>query len=101
MWFTDFVTPVTATNWNDRKLGKDDGTTNSSSDFLAALYSQTNVTVAVTDGDEGLEAGTLTGTSLFLDGHDLQDFVLQCAAQEEIDDFALFDWKRVQVDFLQ
>jgi hypothetical protein len=99
--FTDLVTPVTATDWNDRELGEDDGSADSGGDFLAALNSQTDVTVAVTDGDEGLEAGALTGTGLLLDGHDLQDLVLQGAAQEEIDDFALFDWERVQVDFLQ
>lgn len=101
MWFTDLVTPVTATDWNDGELGEDDGSANSSGDFLAALDSQANVTVAVTDGDEGLEAGTLTGTGLFLDGHDLQNLILQGAAQEEVDDFALFDWERVQVDFFQ
>ena len=35
------------------------------------------MTVAVTDGDEGLEPRALTGARLLLDGHDLQNLVLQ------------------------
>jgi hypothetical protein len=33
------------------------------------------VALKVTDGDERLEAGTLTGTGLLLDGVDLHDLV--------------------------
>lgn len=93
--FTDLVTPVAATNWNDGELGEDDSSADSGGDFLAALDAQADVAVAVTDGDEGLEASSLTGTGLLLDGHDLQHLVLESAAQEEIDDLELLDRQRV------
>lgn len=101
MGLTDLVTPVASTHRNNGQFGQDDGTTDSSGDFLAALDAQTDVAIAVTDGDEGLETGTLTGTGLLLDGHNLQDLILQRAGQEEIDDLELFDGQRVQVDLLQ
>jgi hypothetical protein len=34
MWRTKLVTPVTTSNWNNGEFGKDDGTTDSSCDFL-------------------------------------------------------------------
>ena len=36
-----------------------------------------------------LEPGTLTGTGLFLDRHDLQDLVFESRSKEEVDDFKL------------
>uniref|UniRef100_A0A182MF71 Uncharacterized protein n=1 Tax=Anopheles culicifacies TaxID=139723 RepID=A0A182MF71_9DIPT len=101
MWATDLVTPVATTHRDNGQLGQDDGTTDSGGHFLAALHTETDVTVAVTDGDERLEAGTLTSTRLLLDGHDLQHLILQQTVQEEIDDLELFDRERVQVDFLE
>uniref|UniRef100_A0A1L8EB92 Uncharacterized protein n=1 Tax=Haematobia irritans TaxID=7368 RepID=A0A1L8EB92_HAEIR len=101
MGFTDFVTPVTTTHRHYRQFSQDDGTTNGSSNFLAALNTQSNVTVVVTNSNESLEAGTLTSTSLFLDRHNLQYFIAQGRSQEEINDFELFNGQRVQVDFFQ
>jgi hypothetical protein len=54
------------------------------------------VTLGVTDDDDGLEAGTLTGTGLLLDGLDLHDLVLKLG-QEEVDDLVLLDGERVKV----
>uniref|UniRef100_A0A1L8EB86 Uncharacterized protein n=1 Tax=Haematobia irritans TaxID=7368 RepID=A0A1L8EB86_HAEIR len=101
MGFTDFVTPVTTTHRHYRQFSQDDGTTDSGGNFLAALDTQANVTVVVTDGNESLETGTLTGTGLFLDRHDFQNLITQSGAQEEINDFELFNGQRVQVDFFQ
>jgi hypothetical protein len=36
--------------------------------ILGGLDSETNVALGVTDEDNGLETGTLTGTGLLLDG---------------------------------
>lgn len=55
MGFTDLVTPVAPPDWHDRELGKNDGTTDSSGHFLAALDSKTNVAIVVTDGNKGLK----------------------------------------------
>ena len=63
--------PVTATDGDDVKLGDDDGGADGGSDFLGGLDTETDVAVGVTDEDDSLEAGTLTGTGLLLDGLDL------------------------------
>jgi len=97
----DLVTPETPPDGEDRELGQDDGATDSSCHLLGALDTKTNVTIVITDGDEGLKPGTLTGTSLLLDGHDLQNFVLQLWSQERVDNLGLFDGKREEVDLLQ
>ena len=86
-------------NRNDRELSQNDRTMNSSSSLLAALDTEPNVTVVVTDDDEGLEASSLTGTSLFLNRYDLHDLVLETRA-ELVHDLVLLDWERVEVDLL-
>jgi len=101
VWCTELVTPVTTSDWDNRELGKDDGTTDSGGDFLGALDTKTDVTIFITNSDDGLESGTLTGTGLFLDWLDLQDFVLQLWTNEMIDDFEFLDWESKGVDFFQ
>lgn len=63
--------PVSAADGDDAELSDDDGSADGSSDFLRGLDSETDVALRVTDKDDGLEAGTLTGTGLLLDGLDL------------------------------
>lgn len=64
-------TPVPTTDGKDRELSNDDGSTDGSRDFLGGLDTETDVTLRITDDDNGLETGTLTGTGLLLDGFDL------------------------------
>lgn len=99
MWLLKGSTPVTPTDGNDRKLGEDDGAADGGGDFLRALDTETDVTVEVTDGDEGLETGALTGLGLLLDGHNLHDLVLE-VREEEVDDLVLLDGEREEVDLL-
>lgn len=68
---TQVGTPVTSSDRQNAELGNDDGGTDGSSNFLGGLDSETDVTLAVTDDNDGLEAGTLTGTGLLLDRLDL------------------------------
>ena len=68
---TEVGTPVSSPDGDDGELGNDDGGADGSSDFLGGLDTETNVALGVTDDDDGLEAGTLTGTGLLLDGLDL------------------------------
>lgn len=68
---TKVGTPVTATDGENSELGNDDGGTDGGSDFLGGLDSETDVALRVTDDNDGLETGTLTGTGLLLDGLDL------------------------------
>ena len=68
---TKVAAPVTATDGDNVELGDDDGGADGGSDFLGGLDTETDVTLTVTDENDGLEAGTLTGTGLLLDGLDL------------------------------
>lgn len=68
---TEVGAPVTTTDGDDAELGDDDGGADSSGNLLGGLDAETDVAVRVTDDNDGLEAGTLTGTGLLLDGLDL------------------------------
>lgn len=68
---TKVGTPVSATDGDDAELSDDDGGADGGSNFLGGLDSETDVALGVTDKDDGLETGTLTGTGLLLDGLDL------------------------------
>ena len=96
---TESSTPVASSDGDDGELGEGDCTTNGGSDFLCALDTETDMTIEITDSDEGLEAGTLTGPSLLLDRHDLHNLILELG-KEEVDNLVLLDRKREQVDFL-
>jgi hypothetical protein len=93
---TEVGTPVTSSDGDDAELGDDDGGADGGRDFLGGLDTETNVALRVTDDDDGLEAGTLTSTGLFLDGLDLHDLVLELG-EEEVDDLVLLDGQRVEV----
>ena len=67
--------------------------------FSTNLNTEPDVTIMVSDSDESLEPSPLTGTSLLLDGHDLQHLVLKGRAQEEVDDLKLLDGQGEEVDF--
>jgi len=99
MRLTESGTPVAATDGDDRELGKDDGATDSSSDFLRALDTETNVSIGIANDDEGLEARALTGTGLLLHRHDLHNLILQFG-KEVVNNLILLDGKREQVDLL-
>lgn len=71
MRLTQVVAPVASSHGDDAQLGDDDGGADGGSDFLGGLDAETDVALGVTDDDDGLEAGSLTGTGLLLDGLDL------------------------------
>ncbi|KAK9982995.1 hypothetical protein SO802_032520 [Lithocarpus litseifolius] len=91
MRLTDLVTPVSSPDRNDRELSQNDSTTNSSSNLLAALDTEPDMAIVVTDDDEGLEASSLTGTSLFLHGHDLHGLVFE--TKVELVHNLVLDWE--------
>lgn len=68
---TKVGTPVTTADGDNVELGDDDGGTDGGSDFLGGLDTETDVAGGITDEDNGLEAGALTGTGLLLNGLDL------------------------------
>lgn len=63
--------PETAADGDDAQLGDDDSGADGSGDLLGGLDAETDVALGVTNDDNGLETGTLTGTGLLLDGLDL------------------------------
>lgn len=71
MRLTKVGTPVTSPDGQNSELGNGNGGADGGSDFLGGLDTETDVALGVTDDDDGLEAGTLTGTGLLLDGLDL------------------------------
>lgn len=73
---TEVGTPVASADRQHAELSDDDGGTDGSSDFLGGLDTETDVALGVTDNDDGLETGALTGAGLLLDGFDLGPSVL-------------------------
>lgn len=109
MDITDLVTPETSSDGDERKLGADEGTLDSNLDFLGNLDSKTNVTIVITDGNDSLKAGSLTGSGLLLNRDDLHDLIrelnlfaaLTSLLDKEVNDFGFLDGDRVGVDFLK
>ena len=100
MGLPNLVPPVTSPHRDHRQLSQNDSTTNGGGDFLATLDAKSNMVIAVTDDNEGLETGTLTGTSLLLKGHNFHDLVFEAGA-ELVDYLVLLDWEGMEVDLLQ
>jgi hypothetical protein len=71
VWFTEVGAPVAATDREDGEFGNNNGSADRGSNFLAGFDSQTDVTFAVADDHDGLEAGALTGAGLLLNWFDL------------------------------
>lgn len=71
MGLTKVGTPVSSSHGDDAQLGDDDGGTDGGGDLLGSLDTEADVALRVTDDDDGLESGALTGAGLLLDGLDL------------------------------
>ena len=71
MRLTEVGTPVSSSDGHNAELGDDDSGTDGSGDFLRSLDAETDVSLGVSNDDDSLEAGTLTGTGLLLDWLDL------------------------------
>jgi hypothetical protein len=69
--------------------------------LLGALNAKANMTVVVTNGHESLEMSTLTGKSLLLYRHDLEDLVLEGGTEEQVDDLEFFDGQREKIDLFK
>merc|ERR550539_374974 len=69
--------------------------------LLGALHAETHVSVVVSNSYESLEPSSLTSSGLLLDGHDLENLVLQSGTDEHVNDLVLFDGERVEIYLLQ
>ena len=75
-------------------------------DFLSTLNTNTNVTVFVTGGNDGLESGSLTSLGLLLDGQDAHDFIEEFLVDLLLRDkflynWCLLDWDGMSIDFFE
>lgn len=71
VWLSEVGAPVSATDWDDGELGNDDSGADGGGNLLGGLDAESDVSLRVTDEDDGLEAGALSGTGLLLDWLDL------------------------------
>jgi len=104
MDLSDLVTPVTTTDGDKVELGNDESALNGNLDFLGDLDTETDVTILITDNDNSLEAGALTGLSLLLDGNDLHDLIVEgflAVLDELVNNRSLLDGDGVGVDFFE
>jgi hypothetical protein len=99
---TDLVTPIASSDGDKLELGTDKSALDGNLDFFGNLDTETDVTVLISNDDDSLKAGSLTGLSLLLDGYDLHDFVGKDLSLEElIDDLGLLDGDGVSIDFFE
>lgn len=96
---TERRTPVSSSNGDDGELGNDDGGSDGGGNLLGGLDAETNVAVGVSNDNDSLESGSLTGSGLLLHGLDLHDLVLE-HGEQLVDDLVLLDGQSVQVDLL-
>lgn len=97
--FTKFGTPVSSSDWNNRKLSQNNSRSDGVGDFFGTLDSESDVSGVISDDDGGLESSSLTGSGLFLNRFDFQDFVFQGRTQEVFNNFGFLDWEREGVNF--
>ena len=75
MDITDFVSPIASSDWDKRKLGSNECSLDGNLDFLGNFNTKTDVTVQISNSNDGLKSGSLTSLCLLLDGHDFHDFI--------------------------
>jgi hypothetical protein len=104
MDLSNFVTPETAADGNEVKLGNDKSALDSNLDFLGDLDAETDVTILVTDNNNSLKAGTLSSLGLLLDGNDLHNLIregLVGVLDELVHNRCLLDRDRVSVNLFE
>ncbi|KAK1735921.1 hypothetical protein QTG54_013368, partial [Skeletonema marinoi] len=94
------TSPESTTDGGDVELGGKDGTTDGGGNLRGALDSKTDVSIGVSNGNEGLETSTLTSRTLLLNRHDLHDLILELVLQEVVDDLGLLNRDGEEEDLL-
>ena len=101
---SDFVAPIASPHWYEGELGSNESTLNGDLDFLGELNTESDVAVHITDGNDGLESGSLSSLGLLLDGHDLHDLVGEFSlglGKEFVNDLGLLDGNGVCIDLFE
>jgi hypothetical protein len=100
MGVTDLVTPVSLTDGDEAHLSHHQSSLDGALNFLVALPSETDVLLLITNDNVGLEAGTLTGLRLLLDGLDLHNLLLKIG-DEGINNLELLHGDGEPEDFVE
>jgi hypothetical protein len=66
-----------------------------------AAVAKADMTVVVANGHESLKTSILTGTSLLLNRHDLEDLILEGGTEEQVDDLEFFAGQREKIDLFK
>jgi len=101
---TDLGTPISSSDGDQVHLGVNEGTLDGNLDLLGDLDADTDVTLSVTDGDNSLESGSLSGLGLLLDGEDAHDLVGELVlgvGDESVNNGGFLDGDGVGVDLLE
>jgi hypothetical protein len=104
MHVTDLVSPISSPYGDEVELGSHKGTLDGDLHFLGQLGAKADMAVLISNGDNSLESGPLSGLSLLLDGDDLDDLVRKfdlVLGHELINDLGLLDGDGVGVDLLE
>jgi hypothetical protein len=100
VWKIRHTSPVSSSDWHDVQFSGNDGTSDGSGDLTGAFNSKTDVSIVVTDSDEGLKSCSLTSRRLLLDRHDSHDFIGKSSPKEMINDLVFLDRDGEKKDFL-
>jgi hypothetical protein len=107
---SDLVSPIASSDGNEGEFGGNEGTLDGNLHFFGDLDTETDVTVVISNGNEGLEASSLSGLGLLLDGDNFHDFVGKfnlsslvglLLGDEFFDNLGFLDWDSVSVDFFE
>jgi len=110
MDITDLGSPVTSPDGHEVDLGVDEGSLDGNLDFLGDLDSETAMSLSVSNSDDSLESGSLTGLGLLLHGEDAHDLVGELdwgsglvvgLLDEGVDNLGFLDGDGVGVDLLE
>jgi hypothetical protein len=70
VWKTDFISPISSSDWDEVQFSMDDSTFDSSLDLLGTLPSETDMTIIVSDDNISLKTGSLSSCCLLLNRED-------------------------------
>ena len=101
---SDSGSPISSSDGEDVELGVNKSTLDGNLDLLGDLDSNTNVTLSVSDSDDDLESGSLTGLGLLLDGENAHNLIRKLGlnvGEESIGDRGLLDGDGVGVDLFE
>lgn len=101
VWSSDFVSPISFSDWHQVDFGIQNGSFDSSLHFFMYFSSQSNVSFTISYYYIDFESSSLSSSGLFLDWFDLHDFFLQDIFQEIGDNFRLFDRNGESEDFFK